>query len=169
MPLPGDKGGQSTSNACGDFGSSCGQRPVRLRKARKLGPKRGTSNSCVNQPARTRMTSGPAISFAQHRNRRRSSSRAGADVSGRISYWEAGKLHAEFDHRSDVRRVVARVIGRREPPTRIRSAITVGIHLRDCWRAGYRASARSQFGALVKPGNGHDRFTVAAATSSLSE
>jgi transposase InsO family protein len=96
------------------------KRPVRLRKARKLGPKRGTSaNSCVNQPARHKNDVW-TCDFIHDRT-----------ADGRPLKWltlvdeytrECLVLHAANSITgADVRRVVARVIGRRGAPTRIRS------------------------------------------------
>ena len=96
------------------------KRPVRLRKARKLGPKPGTSaNSCVAQPARfkndvwtcdfihDRMASGGPLKWLTL-----------VDEYTR----ECLVLHADVSLTGpEVRRIVARVIGRRGAPTRIRS------------------------------------------------
>ena len=96
------------------------KRPVRLRKARKLGPKPGTSaNSCVNQPA-TFKNDVWTCDFIHDRT-----------ASGRPLKWLT--LVDEYTREclvlypatsitgADVRRIVARVIGRRGAPTRIRS------------------------------------------------
>jgi putative transposase len=96
------------------------KRPVRLRKARKLGPKPGVSgNSCVLQPARFRNDVW-TCDFIHDRT-----------ASGRPLKWltlvdeytrECLVLHAAVSLTGpDVRRIVARVIGRRGAPTRIRS------------------------------------------------
>jgi putative transposase len=96
------------------------KRPVRLRKARKLGPKRGTSaNSCVNQPTRFKNDVW-TCDFIHDRT-----------TGGRALKWltlvdgytrECLVLHAATSiDGADVRRIVARVIGRRGAPTRIRS------------------------------------------------
>jgi putative transposase len=96
------------------------QRPVRRKKPRKLGPKRGTSaNSCVNRPARfkndvwtcdfiaDRTVCGGALKWltlVDEYTRECLALHVGRAVSG-----------------ADVRRVLARVAGRRGAPTRIRS------------------------------------------------
>jgi putative transposase len=96
------------------------RRPLRLRKPRKLGPKRGTSaNSCVQQPARFKNDIW-TCDFIHDRT-----------VSGRPLKWltlvdeytrECLVLHADDSITgADVRRIVARVIGRRGAPSRIRS------------------------------------------------
>ncbi len=96
------------------------KRPVRLRKARKFGPKPGTSaNSCVNQPARFKNDVW-TCDFIHDRT-----------ADGRPLKWltlvdeytrECLVLHAATSITgADVRRIVARVIGRRGAPTRIRS------------------------------------------------
>jgi putative transposase len=96
------------------------RRPLRLRKPRKLGPKPGTSsNSCVQQPARFKNDVW-TCDFIHDRT-----------VSGRPLKWltlvdeytrECLVLHADSSITgADVRRIVARVIGRRGAPTRIRS------------------------------------------------
>ena len=96
------------------------KRPVRVRKARKLGPKPGTSaNSRVNQPAQFKNDVW-TCDFIHDRT-----------VSGRPLKWltlvdeytrECLVLHgATSITGADVRRIVARVIGRRGAPTRIRS------------------------------------------------
>jgi transposase InsO family protein len=96
------------------------KRPVRLRTVRKLGPKLGTSaNSCVQQPARFRNDIW-TCDFIHDRT-----------ASGRPLKWltlvdeytrECLVLHADDSLTGpDVRRIVARVIGRRGAPTRIRS------------------------------------------------
>jgi putative transposase len=96
------------------------KRPVRLRKLRKLGPKPGASvNSCVQQPARFKNDVW-TCDFIHDRT-----------VDGRPLKWltlvdeytrECLVLHAAGSMTgADVRRIVARVIGRRGAPTRIRS------------------------------------------------
>ena len=96
------------------------KRPVRLRKARKLGPKPGTSaNSCVNQPAGFKNDVW-TCDFIHDRM-----------ADGRPLKWltlvdeytrECLALHAATSMTgTDVRRIIARVIGRRGAPTRIRS------------------------------------------------
>jgi len=95
-------------------------RPVRRRKPRKLGPKRGTSaNSCVNQPARFKNDVW-TYDFVADRT-----------ICGGALKWltlvdeytrECLALHVERSlTSSDVRHVLASVIGRRGAPTRIRS------------------------------------------------
>lgn len=96
------------------------KRPVRLRKPRKLGPKPGTSaNSCVQQPARFKNDVW-TCDFIHDRT-----------ADGRAFKWltlvdeytrECLVLHAATSLTgADVRRMVARVIGHRGTPTRIRS------------------------------------------------
>jgi transposase InsO family protein len=96
------------------------KRRVRLRKARKLGPKPGTSaNSCVNQPANFKNDVW-TCDFIHDRT-----------VEGRPLKWltlvdeytrECLVLYAATSiSGADVRRIVTRVIGRRGAPTRIRS------------------------------------------------
>ena len=96
------------------------RRPVRLRKPRKLGPKPGTSaNSCTQQPARFKNDVW-TCDFIHDRT-----------ASGRPLKWltlvdeytrECLALHVdESITGADVRRIIARVIGRRGAPTRIRS------------------------------------------------
>jgi transposase InsO family protein len=96
------------------------QRPVRRKRAKKLGPKRGTSaNSCVNQPSRF-ANDVWAYDFIADRT-----------VSGGTLKWltlvdeytrECLALHVDRAvNGADVRRVLARVVGRRGAPTRIRS------------------------------------------------
>jgi putative transposase len=96
------------------------KRPVRLRKPKKLGPKRGTSaNSCVNQPTQFKNDVW-TCDFIHDRT-----------ASGRLFKWltlvdeytrECLVLHAATTITgADVRRIVARVIGWRGAPTRIRS------------------------------------------------
>jgi putative transposase len=96
------------------------RRPLRLRKPRKLGPKPGTSaNSCVQQPSRFKNDVW-TCDFIHDRT-----------ASGRPLKWlslvdeytrECLVLHAAGSLTgADVRRILARVIGRRGAPTRIRS------------------------------------------------
>jgi transposase InsO family protein len=96
------------------------QRPVRRRKARKLGPKPGTSaNSCVNRPARFKNKVW-AYDFVADRT-----------VRGSPLKWltlvdeytrECLALHVDRAVNGvDVRRVLGRVVGRRGAPQRIRS------------------------------------------------
>ena len=96
------------------------KRPVRLRKARKLGVKPGTSaNSCVNQPTRFKNDVW-TCDFIFDRT-----------AGGRPLKWltlvdeytrECLVLHAATSITgADVRRIMARVVGRRGAPTRIRS------------------------------------------------
>jgi putative transposase len=96
------------------------KRPVRLRKLRKLGPKPGASaNSCTQQPARFKNDVW-TCDFIHDRT-----------ADGRPLKWltlvdeytrECLVLHAAGSMTgADVRRIVARVIGRRGAPTRIRS------------------------------------------------
>jgi putative transposase len=96
------------------------RRPPRLRKPRKLGPKPGVSaNSCTNQPARFKNDVW-TCDFIHDRTE-----------DGRPLKWltlvdeytrECLVLHASATMTgADVRRIVARVIGRRGAPTRIRS------------------------------------------------
>jgi putative transposase len=94
------------------------RRPLRPRKPRKLGPKPGTSaNSCVPQPARFKNDAW-TCDFIHDRT-----------ADGRPLKWltvvdeytrECLVLHAAGSRTgADVRRIVARVIGRRGAPTRI--------------------------------------------------
>ena len=96
------------------------RRPLRLRKPRKLGPKPGiAANSCVNQPARFKNDVW-TCDFIHDRT-----------ADGRPLKWltlvdeytrECLVLHAAGAITGpDVRRIMARVIGRRGAPTRIRS------------------------------------------------
>jgi putative transposase len=96
------------------------RRPVRRRKPRKLGPKPGSSaNSCVNQPARFKNDVW-TYDFIADRT-----------IDGGTLKWltlvdeytrECLALHVDRALTgADVRRVLARVIGRRGAPTRIRS------------------------------------------------
>ena len=99
---------------------SCLQRPVRRRRPNKLGPKRGSSaNSCMNRPARFKNDVW-AYDFVADRT-----------ASGKPLRWltlvdeytkECLALHvAASVTGQDVRRVLARVIGRRGAPRNIRS------------------------------------------------
>jgi putative transposase len=96
------------------------KRPVRLRKPRKLGPKPGTSaNSCARQPARSKDDVW-TCDFIHDRT-----------ADGRPLKWltlvdeytrECLVLHAASSLTgADVRRLLARVVGRRGAPSRIRS------------------------------------------------
>jgi transposase InsO family protein len=96
------------------------KRPVRLRKPRKLGPKPGTSaNSCTVKPARSKNDVW-TCDFIHDRT-----------ADGRPLKWltlvdeytrECLVLHAAASlSGADVRQIVARVVGRRGVPTRIRS------------------------------------------------
>jgi transposase InsO family protein len=96
------------------------KRPVRRRKARKLGAKRGSSaNSCVNAPARFK---GDVWTYDFVADR---------TSDGRTLKWltlvdeytrECLALHVDRSLTGqDVRRVLGRVVGRRGAPTRIRS------------------------------------------------
>ena len=96
------------------------RRPVRLRKAKKLGPQPGVSaNSCVQQPARFKNDVW-TCEFIHDRT-----------ADGRSLKWltlvdeytrECLVLHAAGSLTgADVRRIIARVIGHRGAPTRIRS------------------------------------------------
>lgn len=96
------------------------RRPVRRRKPKKLGPKRGSSaNSCVNQPARFKNDVW-TYDFVVDRT-----------VDGGALKWltlvdeytrECLSLHVDHSLTgADVRRVLARVIGRRGAPRRMRS------------------------------------------------
>jgi putative transposase len=96
------------------------RRPVRLRKAKKLGPKPGSSaNSCTQQPARFKNDVW-TYDFIADRT-------AGGGTLKWLSLVdeftrECLALHAAAALAGgDVRRVLARVIGRRGAPTRIRS------------------------------------------------
>jgi transposase InsO family protein len=96
------------------------QRPVRRKRARKLGPKPGTSaNSCVNQPARFKNDVWTSDFVAD-----RTSSGGTRKWLTRVDEYtrECLALHVERTvSGADVRRVLARVIGRRGAPARIRS------------------------------------------------
>ena len=105
------------------------RRPLRLRKPRKLSPKPGTSaNSCVQQPARFKNDVW-TCDFIHDRT-----------ASGRPLKWltlvdeytrECLVLHADSSITgADVRRIIARVVGRRGAPTRIRSDNGSEVHLR---------------------------------------
>jgi putative transposase len=96
------------------------RRPVRLRKLRKIGPKPGVSaNSCVAQPAGFKNDVW-TCDFIHDQT-----------ADGRPLKWltvvdeytrECLALHAASSLKgADVRRIMARVIGRRGAPTRIRS------------------------------------------------
>jgi transposase InsO family protein len=96
------------------------RRPVRLRKPRKLGPKPGSrANSCVNQPACGKNDVW-TYNFIADRT-----------ADGGTLKWltlvdeytrECLALHVDRSLTgADVRRVLARVMGRRGAPTRIRS------------------------------------------------
>lgn len=96
------------------------RRPARRKKPKKLGSKRGSSvNSCVNQPARFKNDVW-TYDFVADRT-----------ISGGSLKWltlvdeytrECLALHVDSSVTgADVRRVLARVIGRRGAPTRIRS------------------------------------------------
>jgi putative transposase len=96
------------------------QRPVRRRRARKLGPKPGTSaNSCVNRPARFKNDVW-TYDFVADRT-----------IGGGTLKWltlvdeytrECLALHVDRSvGGADVRRVLARVVGRRGAPRQIRS------------------------------------------------
>jgi transposase InsO family protein len=96
------------------------KRPMRLRKPRKLGPKRGVSaNSCVQQPSRFKNDVWTCDVIHDR------------TANGRALKWltlvdeytrECLVLHAADSLTgAHVRRIVARVVGRRGAPTRIRS------------------------------------------------
>ena len=96
------------------------KRPLRLRKPRKLGPKRGTgANSCSRQPSRFKNDVW-TCDFIHDRT-----------ADGRPLKWltlvdeytrECLVLHAAGSlSGAEVRRIMARVIGRRGAPTKIRS------------------------------------------------
>jgi transposase InsO family protein len=96
------------------------RRPLRLRNTRKLGPKRGTgANSCHRQPSRFKNDVW-TCDFIHDRT-----------VAGRPLKWltlvdeytrECLVLHAAGSiSGGEVRRIIARVIGRRGAPTKIRS------------------------------------------------
>ena len=96
------------------------ERPARLRRPRKLGPIPGASaNSCTERPARSKNDVWTCV-FIHDRT-----------SDGRPLKWltlvdkytrECLVLHAAGSMRgADVRRIVARVIGRRGAPNRIRS------------------------------------------------
>ena len=96
------------------------KRPVRLRKTRKLGPKPGTSaNSCVRQPARFKNDVW-TCDFIHDRT-------AGGGPLKWLTLVDEYTRECLVLHAADsltgpeVRRIVARVIGRRGAPTRIRS------------------------------------------------
>ena len=93
---------------------------LRLRKPRKLGPKRGTSaKRRVEQPARFKNDIW-TCDFIHEQDGQWSPPQV-ADAGGRI-YSSVTVLHADNSITgADVRRIVARVIGRRGAPSRIRS------------------------------------------------
>src|SRR5512135_2405834 len=96
------------------------RRPLRLRKAKKLGPKPGVSvNSCVAQPARFKND----VCTCDFIHDRASDGRPLKWLTLVDEYTrECLVLHAEASMTgADVRRIVARVVGRRGSPTRIRS------------------------------------------------
>jgi putative transposase len=96
------------------------RRPLRLRKPRKLGPKRGTSaHSCVPQPARFKND----IWTCDFLHDRTVSGRPLKGLTLVDEYTrECLGLHADNSITgADVRRIGARVIGRRGAPSRIRS------------------------------------------------
>ena len=75
------------------------RRPLRLKKPRKLGPKLGTSaNSCVQQPARFKATSG-FLDFIHDRNCQRSSPQV-VDAGGRIYSRVPGVARGRVDNGS---------------------------------------------------------------------
>jgi transposase InsO family protein len=96
------------------------RRPLRLRKTRKLGPKPGTSaNSCVQQPARFKNDVW-TCDFIHDRTARGGSLKWLTLVDEYTR--ECLVLHASGSMTgAEVRRTLARVIGRRGAPTRIRS------------------------------------------------
>lgn len=96
------------------------KRPVRRRKARKLGPKTGSSaNSCANKPARFKGDVWTCDFVADRTS------------DGRALKWltlvdeytrECLALHVDRSlSGADVRRVLGRVVGKRGAPTRLRS------------------------------------------------
>jgi transposase InsO family protein len=96
------------------------RRPIRRKKARKLGPKPGTSaNSCINQPARFKNDVWTYDFIADRTS------------DGGTLQWltlvdeYTGECLALYVDRTvtgaDARRVLARVVGQRGAPTRIRS------------------------------------------------
>ena len=96
------------------------KRPVRLRKPQKLGPKRGTSrNSCVAQPARHKNDVWTCdLIFDRLENGRSLKWLSVVDEYTRecLALYPAHAISG-----ADVRRVVARIVGHRGAPTRIRS------------------------------------------------
>lgn len=96
------------------------RRPVRLRKPRKLGPKSGSSaNSCVNQPANFKNDVWTYDFIAD-----RTVERGPLKWLTLVDEYTRECLALHVDRSltgADVRRVLARVIGRRGAPTRIRS------------------------------------------------
>jgi transposase InsO family protein len=117
-----EKGGWSVNLKCVHrlWVESALQRPVRRRKARKLGPKPGTSaNSCVNKPARFKNDVW-TYDFVADRT----------EDGGTLKWLtlvdeytrECLALHvARALSGADVRRVLARVVGWRGAPRRMRS------------------------------------------------
>ena len=95
------------------------QRPVRRKRPRKLGPKPGTSaNSCVNQPARFKNDVWTYDFIADR-------TVCGGTLKGLTLVDEYTReclaLHVDRSVTgADVRRVLARVVGRRGPPRRVR-------------------------------------------------
>ena len=96
------------------------RRPSRRKKSRKLGPKPGSSaNSCVNQPARFKNDVWTYDFIAD-----RTADGRPLKCLSLVDEYTRECLALHFDHSltgADVRRVLARVIGRRGAPTRIRS------------------------------------------------
>ena len=94
-------------------------RPIRRRKPSKLGPKRGSSaNSCVNQPARFKNDVWTYDFIADR-------TVCGGTLKGLTLVDEYTReclaLHVDRSVTgADVRRVLARVVGRRGPPRRVR-------------------------------------------------
>ena len=145
------------------------RRPVRLRKPRKLGPKPGTSaNSCVQQPARFKNDVW-TCDFIHDRT-----------ADGRPLKWltlvdeytrECLVLHAAASLTgADVRRIVARVVGRRGAPTRIRSdngSEFICAALVD-WLPGVGAKPIPVARGAPGRTDTSNRFTVACVTSSWS-
>lgn len=102
---------------CKELGLS---RPVRRRKPRKLGPKPGTSaNSCVNQPARFKNDVWTYDFIAD-----RTSDGGSLKWLTLVDEYTRENLALHVDRSvtgEDVRSVLARVVGQRGAPTRIRS------------------------------------------------
>jgi putative transposase len=119
--MPVRRGGTVTIKRVRRLGNELGlRRPVRLRKLRTLGPKPGASaNSCVEQPARFQNDVG-TCDFIHDRpaDGRPLEWLTRVDESPRecLVLQAAGSMTG-----ADVRRIVARVVGRRGAPTRIRS------------------------------------------------